>query len=145
MQALLALATSIAGRGGFLLGRTARRVALVGAAIWLGGVMIVGATVMGAAAVWLHVANSDGPVQASICVAVAYACLALVFCLVAVAASRQDARRRRAEAQQSSMVMHQALPLLLASTNGLFSRHKGSLLLAAVVAGLVAANRAGKR
>jgi hypothetical protein len=91
------------------------------------------------AALWLSVLPSLGPVGAPLIVAGFLALLALILAAAGWLILRP--KRRRAAAAATSAAL--APQMLMAEAARLFKEHKGAVMLAAVIAGMAAAN--GKR
>jgi hypothetical protein len=132
MQALLALAATLSARGGFLLGRACRRYALAAMFAWFAAVMIVGTVVTTAAALWMHLAQTYSPIDATMLLAGGFAILAIVF--AAVAAGIVGVKRTPPATATASL-----LPVA-AMAGSMFAQNKMPLLLGAAVLGVVLAN-----
>lgn len=106
---------------------------IAGAVLCAGFMMMffVAALGCGVAALWIYALPVVGPVAAPLVAAGAL----LVACLILMAIARGLLSRKRSASGSA------AVPeLILAEVTRLFKEHKGSVLLAAFIAGLVAAN-----
>jgi hypothetical protein len=97
----------------------------------LGAVLMLAALGSATAALWIFALPSLGPVGAPLAVAATLSTATLVLATAAWLIVRH--RRRRIAAATASQ-------LLLSEAMRLFNEHKGAVLLAAVLAGMAAAN-----
>jgi hypothetical protein len=112
-------------------GRTSRATTIT-AALCAGLAIVLMLAALGCAvtALWLFTLPSLGSVGAPLVVAASLTVLALIFALAAWFYMRRNRRSPGATTPQ----------LLMTEAMRLFSEHKGAVLLAAVVAGMAAAN-----
>src|SRR3990172_1679423 len=100
----------------------------------LAAVLVLAALGSAATALWIFTLPSLGPVGAPLVVAAALSTLTLSLAAAAWLIMRHSRRKLGATAPQ----------LLLTEATRLFNEHKGAVLMAAVVAGMAAANRGRK-
>jgi hypothetical protein len=128
----------------------ARRVAILSVCAIVAGFILLPAAGCGAAALWIFVQHRLGAVWAALITAAALLLLALIVLGIGIAQSKRPARgrderpsRRAAPAvawpAAASAILASIPPPqeLGAAGRGFFRRHKGTALLAAVVAGLI--------
>jgi len=120
---LAALARAV---GAGLIRRKLRRVALLAALAALAGLAFLAAVVAATAALWLWLSAQVGSVHAALVMAAGFLTVAVVILLIAWLAGRRPKR---------SGVSDSLLQWLKSQSN----EHQGELVLAAVLAGLVAA------
>jgi hypothetical protein len=111
---------------------TITRLVVVALCATLAALMLLGALGCLAAALWIYTAPHLGPVGAPLVVAAAFVILALI--LVAVACrSKRPARRKAAAAPAAAASLAPEIARILKD-------HKGTVLLAAALAGMAAAS-----
>lgn len=140
--------------------QTARRITILAICGLMACFILLPAIGCGAAGLWIFVQERLGPVWAAFITAAAFVLLAVIILVIGLIASRKPnshrhRRRRRDEPQEGPSILEAAsamLPALLgllavpkkaanagaAAGRGFFARHKGTILIAAAVAGLVA-------
>jgi hypothetical protein len=137
---------------------TTRRMTILLVCGLMAGVILLPAIGCGAAGVWIFVQERLGPVWAALITAAALVLVAVIVLLIGLIASRKPRHRRyeRPEREDhpgtspldTAATMLPALVALLAmpkkaasagaaAGRGFFSRHKGTILLGAGIAGLV--------
>jgi len=121
------------GRAGSVRAATIRMTAAAVCAAFA-AVLILAALGCAATALWIFTLPSLGPVGAPLVVAAALSTLTLSLAAAAWLIMRHSRRKLGATAPQ----------LLLTEATRLFNEHKGAVLMAAVVAGMAAANRGRK-
>lgn len=131
---LLAWGLIESGRAGSVRAATIRMTAAALCAS-LAAMLMLAAFGCAATALWIVALPSLGPVGASLAVAAAFSIAAMIVAVLAWLILRHD--RRRPDAAMAPQ-------LLLSEAARLFSEHKGTVLLAALVAGMAAAN-AGRK
>ena len=133
MGSLVKLATwaLVEARGAGRVRAAAIRMGMLAACAAFAAILALGALGCAAAALWSFALPSLGPVGAPLVVAAAL----LVVAAIVVATTWLATRDRRTKPAPAA-----GPPLLMAEATRLFNGHKGVVLLAAVVAGMVAAN-----
>jgi len=121
------------GRAGSVRAATIRMTAAAICAAFA-AVLILAALGSAATALWIFTLPSLGPVGAPLVVAAALSTLTLSLATAAWLIMRHSRRKLGATAPQ----------LLLTEATRLFNEHKGAVLMAAVVAGMAAADRGRK-
>jgi hypothetical protein len=137
MGSLIKLATWAlieSGRAGSARAATSR-IAVVALCAGLAGVLVVAALSCAAAALWIYVLPSLGPVGAPLAVASVLSTLMLILALAAWLVLRRN-RARPGAAMAPQLLLSQAVRL--------FNEHKGAVLVAAIVAGMATANSGRK-
>jgi hypothetical protein len=126
------IASTLLATGGVDLQATITRLAVVALCAALAAVMMLGALGCFAAALWIYTLPSLGPVGAPLVVAAGFLIVTLI--LVAVACHlRRPGRRKAAVAPAAGASLAPEIARLL-------KEHKGTVLLAAAIAGMAAAS-----
>ncbi len=142
----LALSLLAPAQDGRRIAAAAGRAAIAGVFLVLASLALLAAIGLAAAALWASVAPSFGPAQASLVVAGAFVLLSLLLLLgawLAMKAKRQPAPAPASAGAAPTVAAPTGLPAadaLLATLWSLFAKNKGTALLAALIAGVVAEN-----
>jgi len=130
----------------------ARRTAILVVCALVAGLILLPAAGCAAAGLWIYVQHQLGPVWAAFITAAALVVLAVIMLVIGIIASRRPAERNRpraaagreadglsaaAAAVPAALAALTAPKEMAAAGRGFFSRHKGTALMAAAVAGLV--------